>query len=787
MLKTVKSKEELFSLIEKDEISNVPVDRRYPVRLIFVNNSRTFNSIIRYLNRKSKLIELSSLLPHDDGWITPDELIRKIRELTCTTLVVPFSEVLRFTKPDIFNSILVSLFEIENVKESLEKRIYIPIFGMLDRFQKEFYENFHRKNEWSPIWRIDEQVEKQITIYQINFPIKTNRNLLKTSSDWLNLWKCSRINSLISCSKSLGYLYENFLPDTIFRMEEISDYKAFIEEFLEIKIPIEYSEKEIEYWKKFSIELESKAKDDNCIIFEYYISDYFNLKSIFDLNNIEILKFYLDNSNKYNRWLLKSWIISHKKYEKSYLHNVMSDIKNFTNDELIRLTWLNIFSDNNYSREQLTERKQLIDFLHIQSSLSFSFIESEISITLKNIESKPFPDQSEYLTNVTISEREHIIRQFIKQKDLFRNLQDLKKVYPELYYYLSWDLPLDDIDGIQWVKDYFKEYCISKLLDEPTERLIDILDEKNSDTNTFYDWYYNINFYPEFKDAKVVWIDGLGAEWISLLYYIIDKNLENTNKSITNISIVKANLPSITDCNRFSDAEHLLDLDDFIHKEKPYKHPRSLIEQIELIETVVKDKILKFTDNRIIIVSDHGFTFLAQKKYGNFKKFNFGNAEHEGRCLWTEKEFKGDSNFLYHTIDRGPHKNKNVLMSLKYTSLQNTPSREVHGGATPEEVLVPYIEISTIHGKIEYEIELLTKEITTHLSKLKIIIAPHPNTKPYLTLDEKKYFLEKEKNYWCIELTGLSSGNYSTQLNVDHNCYNLFFKIRGGIKEEELF
>ncbi|MBD3337554.1 MAG: BREX-4 system phosphatase PglZ, partial [Candidatus Lokiarchaeota archaeon] len=385
MIKIVNTIEELFSSIEKDKISNSPTDKRYPIRLIFVNSFRIFNSIIKYLNKQTKLIELSSFLPHNDGWITPDKLIREMRKVNSTALIVPFSEVLRFTKPDIFNSILVSLFEIENSQDNLDNRIYIPMLGLWERFEKEFYEKFHRKSEWATIWRIQEQLEKQVIIYQINFPIKTNRTFLKTSSDWLNLWKCNKIDYLISRSKSLGYLYENFLPDTIFKMEELPDHKAFIESILEIRIPIQYSDKEIEYWKNISIELESKIKHDKYITFESYISKYFNIKSIFELNTIEILKIYLDNSTKYSRWLLKSWILSSFKYKKSYLYQIISDTNSFTNDEVIRIIWFNIFKDRNYSKDNFKERKEMITILHAQSSFSYSSIESELSVKLKNI------------------------------------------------------------------------------------------------------------------------------------------------------------------------------------------------------------------------------------------------------------------------------------------------------------------------------------------------------------------------------------------------------------------
>ncbi|MHA1755816.1 MAG: BREX-4 system phosphatase PglZ, partial [Promethearchaeota archaeon] len=688
---------------------------------------------------------------------------------------------------DVFNSILISLFEIENLQKNPEKRIYIPMLGLWERFQKEFLENFHRKNEWATIWKIDEQVEQQIKIYQVNFSLKTGRSILKTTSDWFELWKHDKIKSLISSSRSLGYLYKDFLPDAIYEMEELTDHKSYIKSIIGIDIPIKYSKKETEFWIQLTEELESRLTNNELITFEYYIRECFNIKNIINLSNLKLLKLYLDTPDKYKRWLLKAWILSNKKYEMSYLYYVLLDSKNYTDDELIYSIWFKIFSDDEYKSDHFRERKEMIEFIHIKSSISYSLIESDISDFLNGIENISFSKQSDYLTKITIAERIHIINQFIKQDDLLENMPILKEIYPEIYYYLSWDMPLDELQESSWITDYFREYCLSKLLNKPTDKLIEILNKKNLDSNTFYSWYYKFQSYPEFKDAKVIWIDGLGAEWTSLLLYIINKHIKDTNKIITKKSIVKVNLPSITDCNRYSDSFQILNLDNYIHKEKPYQHPRSLIEQIELIESIVKDKILKYSENKIVIIADHGFTFLAQKKYGNFKKFDYENADHEGRCLWVDRKFKSDTNFLYHIVDKGLHKNKKVLIALKYTSLQNIPFREVHGGATPEEILVPYIEISKTHKELEHSISLKSNEISTSSPKLNIIIEPEPRVNPILTIKEKQYTLKKEKRYWCIEMKGFLPKEYFAILNVGNKNYPISFIIKGGLEEEELF
>lgn len=201
----------------------------------------------------------------------------------------------------------------------------------------------------------------------------------------------------------------------------------------------------------------------------------------------------------------------------------------------------------------------------------------------------------------------------------------------------------------------------------------------------------------------------------------------------------------------------------------------------------MKDVILKQSEKTISIVSDHGFTFLAQKKYGNFMKFNYSGSEHEGRCMWIEDKFKSDSHFLVHKVEKGKNKDKNCLLSLRHTSLFKTPFREVHGGATPEEVLVPYFKISSLLEIIEYKIKLIYKEISINNPVLELKIKPNPINIPTILINSKKYYLKKENNIWEVKLSDLVPGKYEMELIID-NQYTIFhFKIVGGLQEEDLF
>jgi len=107
----------------------------------------------------------------------------------------------------------------------------------------------------------------------------------------------------------------------------------------------------------------------------------------------------------------------------------------------------------------------------------------------------------------------------------------------------------------------------------------------------------------------------------------------------------------------------------------------NLIEEIEIIKDIIHQNI----DNNLLIVSDHGFSAFCSFK----SKINsFGNDDHEGRCAKIDTLME-DVNYFSHDFDCGRY-----LVALNHNSLNHKTRREAHGGATPEEVIVPIIKIS---------------------------------------------------------------------------------------------
>ena len=154
--------------------------------------------------------------------------------------------------------------------------------------------------------------------------------------------------------------------------------------------------------------------------------------------------------------------------------------------------------------------------------------------------------------------------------------------------------------------------------------------------------------------------------------------------------------------------------------------------------------------------------------------------------MWTERDCQDDSEFLLHKIDIGKYKDKKALVALKHASLYNTPYREVHGGATPEEVLVPCIVILKIDVRAAYNVKLLTKEISVRNPLANIEIEPLPTIPPVLIWKDKNIPLEKKNDKWCVKLTGFKAGNYELELNVHSQKFYVEITIKGGFKEKDL-
>ncbi len=768
----------------KDDFENFDVNaHRFPIRFIFLNSHEELKEVITLLKKTSDLIELSSFLLKDESWLTPTDIIKNVKNLNKDSVVVPLSEFIRFLDDQKFESILSSLAEIENASI----RIYIPLVGLWDRFEDLFYDKFHRQDDWAPIWKLNSP-NKSIKIYQPSFEfnksIKTNDLILiSNAKEWFELWKQDDFDEIISLVKPLLVNYHNCVPDQTFSQDVIKTPCEYLSKIYSVDIDIPYDESDKLFWDSLLIYVSEKNKKN--ISFNSIISDNFNISDVSKIGVEECLNIYLSNiTNQYNQWLIKNFVIHSKKFNNTYLSHCFRLMEKLGNNTLARKIYLEIFKLE-YCEKYIEERRLLMENLN---KYELSFAENDYNQQFKNIEHLNYKQQFKYLTTTTSVEKNKIL-EIINNHGLDNILSDLKNIFPELYYYLDWNFTLDE-NIPYWVLEYFREYNKSKVLNFKSEKLDNILSENNHPSK-FYDWYFKFSKTPTSTDDSnyTIWVDGLGAEWLPLLIYSLNYYGKPLNKTVKFKTFNSVNLPSATEFNKPAHDFKISKLDEYIHNNN-YYYPKSVLDEIETIKEISR-QIVKIDSPKITIVSDHGFSFLCTKQFGGFKKYKqFKNAKHEGRYLcWENKDDVVNEDYMSMKTESLAHENEKYIVTLKHISLYNTPSHEVHGGATPEEVLVPYIVLEDDDKTlVEYEIVPLDSSINVSKeTQLRITISPLPLSLPIVICNNEMLPVSKDNDQYIIQLnSNLNKGLQKFIIKIDNDeIGELEINIKKGGMEEE--
>ena len=317
----------------------------------------------------------------------------------------------------------------------------------------------------------------------------------------------------------------------------------------------------------------------------------------------------------------------------------------------------------------------------------------------------------------------------------------------------------------------------------------------NQSEISFDEWYQQFSttrtLLQNRGDIEVLyWVDGLGIEWIPLIKEIIrEKN--NQNIFLNDIKIARAVLPSKTEINR-ADLQKLLpeyhplqksgDLDTLAHQ-STNMWPNTIIKEIKLVREIIEDIILKYNGKKIAIISDHGLTYLSQLCDG--LGLNGVTSDHHGRIAtrnsgcWTT-----DDN--YFRLEDGK-----TVCALRHNSLCNKvpKGQGIHGGCTPEEVLVPIFIISSYVADAEWSSDILTMELNAADPKVKFRIKNIPSVEiPVVEYDGIRYALHQvggdvfESDALAVNdhcsIVSLVIGNVIRSYNIN---------IIMGAKEDDLF
>ncbi len=625
---------------------------RFSSKIILINSYKNVFELQKiYRSCGYTVKDLRTFQSKENQWFGVSRLNRKINQITGNTILFSVSEIIRFYDRDDFKSFFDNFFSIENRKYS----VHIPLFGLKSRFYSQYFNTFYRRNEYSFVYELNSIFDK-IDLNIVNFEVPFD-NTLDTVKDWLNFYNLPT-NNIICSPRPLVERIKNQYNDDIININYIDNQKEFIEKYMKKSFPLDFKEDEKEYWNRLIIDFqESNLKE--------ILQKKLNLHN---LTPIEMIQKICQEQDLYIKWLLKGYSLEFCKND-SYFYRVIQNSN--LNERLIDKIWFDIFDD--YSLTHLKERFDILSIFYKNNTPSFE-IENRLTKYLENCDYL-----TAILTGITTIEKKYIVELYTLNKI---DIKYCQKYYKDLTSYMD---SVDFINSIEWVEDYFKEYKKSKIENKISLKLADILKKQNQSQNSFFNWYADTTF-KEVADFQIIkektlWIDGLGIEWLGVI-----KNYALSKGYACDFYISRANLPTITKCNRFKGIEKTEKLDNYIHKQKAYRYPLNLIEEINIIKEILDS----YLHDELTIVSDHGFSAFCSFQT---KINSFSGDEHEGRCAKIE-ELLDDNNYFSYDFQCGRY-----LVSLNHNSLNNKTRREAHGGATPEEVIVPIIKIYKTKNK----------------------------------------------------------------------------------------
>lgn len=442
---------------------------------------------------------------------------------------------------------------------------------------------------------------------------------------------------------------------------------------------------------------------------------------------------------------------------------------------------LDIFDVMQFHNEWVAEYQQLIKGLNLKKNEIYF---EKLSII------PTYEERLAFLTGDTREERIYMLRmvgQWLKQDAAqVCASKTLKLRYPLLQAYLG--LMPDELGSVY--NEYISEYKAHKLantLPESDERFF-----RGIEPDSLPFRYSVIN--QKITDSTVMlWIDGLGFEYLSLL---LDKLAQSEDGTVVSCTLTQALLPTETEFNEqwkqmSVPYEKLNKLDKLAHKgvvDEP-DYYTCIEEQIAFFNRV-SDKVNELLKNyqRVIITGDHGASRLAARFFHTRKGlpvFKDATPLSHGRYCSIKTKPVGVYEDLKETTDSsGQH--YLVFTSYNHFSLSgfaagkdddNVIYGEVHGGASPEEMIVPVV---VFDSKVSLPLNVKWSYDKSEAKlKRKVAKAAIEFSKEIKTLEVKAGTVEAEVcdtgdgKTWTLSFEKITPGAYNLIIVADGKIVNI--------------
>lgn len=779
---------------------NATTLNRYPLRFVLFDDFKQCSEFVDFVQH-----EVGAVVQSVDKWMDhsyPDimltytqlaahikDYVRESKGADC--VIAPFSELARFydnEKNKTFEALLKTIKGIEALPVALDRhqRVYIPIVGLEGKMEP------FSKDSQSIIWRL--KTPEQHFTYRLILTdgetynvqgLENKFTVVNNIFEWLSIWKDTerQTNQNIICTSKSVYANVRYArPDNAFSFVICNNAYEFLTKGLRLKFGgIEFKEEEEKYW----VELASHIDISNDFDFTAYVSKYFNVSVLSDYKTF--IRLWLSNNGVYERWLLAHYYRSHISVG-DYIRKILLETKSLTGNNFIEQMAMNFTS----ASEEIRIRKYCLMKAAKKHITMRNEVQSTVTNRLESIAHKYNAASAlKYFTGISEREKELAITWLGKGLITKENIQN---IYPDLFSYLSEPIGVS-LKGSGWLAAYFDAYKKAKISNTYTEEIKTQIGKVNANEIAFDSWYQDFSttrtLMMNRHDIDIYyWIDGLGIDWIPLIRKII--NERNSNGIYLNeVKVARAILPTKTSVNK-PDLQKLLpdgdvlqksgDIDALAHQSSNL-WPNIIVEEIQKVREIIEEILDKYNGKKIAIISDHGLTYLSQLCKG--LGLSCVESDHHGRIAKrTSGTWTKDDNYM--VLDDGI-----TACALNHKSLcDKVPKGQgIHGGCTPEEVLVPIFIISNREIAIDWSAELLTTEISGANPQLRYEIKNVKATDvPYVLYDGRQYKLHRiEGDVFESEPLLINPAEKVVAITIGNRSIENEIEISAGAVEDDPF
>lgn len=713
---------------------------RYPIRFVLFDNFRDCYEFVEWLQGT-----IGAIVKSVDGWLDPEypdqlishvtlcekmtDYIKGLGAMDC--VIAPFSELARFyensmTRPK-FDVLLKTLKGLEASIEGSERnqRVYVPIVGLEGKMEK--------FGEDSQAYILRQHTEENELNYRLVLTKRTTYGvkglekhftMVNDLKEWLGIWKDTKKQTtpeIICQSKSIFTEAVHAQPDNAFAYEKCGDAYEFLTKGLRLNFGgLERKAGDEDYWEKLAQEIDITDGFN----FDAFVKNYFSTNAIDDYK--DFIRLWFDKFDPFSRWLLSRYYQS-KAGENDYMNSILAKVSDQSNLALIG----EILLDMDEIDAHIEARQYCLKVAAQNNVVLTEALEATLSSRLEGIAGKYNAEAAlRYFSGISQKEREIAVSWLGKEKV---TPYQVRHFYPDLYLYA--DTAIGGLDHIapEWVTDYMTAYKKAKIANKYTPEIEAQITKVNASEVAFTNWYQS------FKTTRTIlanrgdievfyWIDGLGIEWIPLVMDEV-KKFEHEKIYLNEVIVARSILPTTTAVNkadlqkiRPDDVlQKLGDLDGMAHKQGN-KYPETLISEIETVRGAIRQVLQTYGGKKIAIVSDHGMTYLSQLRQG----LNLGGvtSDHYGRaCEYKKGVPTADDHYV--RLENNPK----TMVALRHESLcEKVPvGQGAHGGATPEEVLVPIFIISSSPANTNWSAKLITLELNGSNPRVRFDIKNLPS------------------------------------------------------------